>query len=110
MAVGRGRVQRMMVVVVFVALVMEGDAVELEERIRNLTAGGGQSAIQRYSLDVLGPANVYALALLHVAEVGRLRRLGRVGNDGRLHVANKSPLRGAEEGMPFDIRGACPGT
>ena len=95
---------------VIITFVMQRNAVEFQERILNLIAGCSQPAVKRDTLHSFGPTNIYAIALLHVAEVGGVVALGRVRHDRRLHVSNKRPLRSAEEGMGFDVGRAGPGT
>lgn len=92
------------VVGMVVPIVMQGDAVELEERILDLVAGGGQSTVEGDPLHGPGPANVHAVALLDVAEVGRLVALGRMRHNRGFHVADEGPLRRAEERVGLDVR------
>lgn len=88
--------------VVVVAVVVQGDAVELFEWISNLAHGRGKTRIERYALDP-GGSNIYALALLDITEVGCFDALTLVWDNGRLHVTQKCPLSGAEERRCLDI-------
>lgn len=88
-----------------VAVVMQSNTVELLERISNLGPWRSEARVKRNALDSRR-ANVYALALFHVAEVGRLHPSALMWNDRRLHVAQECPLRGAEEGRGLHIGGS----
>ena len=101
-------VQCLVMVLVFVALVVQRYAVELQERICDLVSGRREAAIQRNTLH-LGTGDVHAVGFLDVAEVGRFVALGLVGDDGRLHVPDQGPLSGTEEGVAFDVGGTGPG-
>jgi hypothetical protein len=62
---------RMMLVVRFVAVVMQSDAVELLEWIRNLVSRRGETRVQRYALQLAraAVANIDTVRLLHITEV-----------------------------------------
>lgn len=90
-------------VAVVVAVVVEGDTVELLKRIRNLAHWSCEARVQRYTLD-LRRSNVDTLALFYVPEVGRLNAVALVRNDGRFRVAEQRPLCSAEERCSLDIR------
>lgn len=72
--------------VVVVAIVVEGNAVEFFERICNLAHGCCETRVEGHTLHPRG-SNVYALALLYIAEVRRLDALALVWDDGRFHVS-----------------------
>lgn len=95
---------------VVVTIVVQGDAVELEEGVGNVTARCRQSAIQRHPLHRPGSRQVDTLALFHVTEVDGIDSSASVGNDGWLHVADQRPLRRPEEWMRLDIRSASSGS
>lgn len=95
-----------------VIVVVERNAVELEEWICSLGAWSCQSTIQWNTGDVHRPssADVNALALLDISEVDGIDSVALVRDNRRLHMANQSPLGGAEEGMGLDVRCAGAGT
>jgi hypothetical protein len=85
------------------------DRVKLLKRVRRLVAGRSLAVLEpraAFRLPRPRPANVDALALLDVAEVDRVDPPPLVRDDGRLHVADQRPLRGAEEGVTLDVGGA----
>ena len=90
---------------VIVAVVMQGDAVELAEGIIHLRSRRGQAAIQRNTFEPR-PANVHALALLYIAKVDRVSSFRGVGDYGVFHMTYQRPLRRAEEWMRLDVGGA----
>lgn len=94
--------------VMVVAVVVQRDAVEVDKWIPNLDAGRVQATVKGHALEP-GAADVDALALLDVAEVDRVDPAAGMGHNGRLHVANESPLSGAEKGMGLDVRGSGSG-
>lgn len=90
----------MSVVMRLVALMMQRDAVELLEGIRDLAAGGREAGVERHALHLAGAhaealvraaAEVDALRFLDVAEVQSVDAAALVGDDGRFGVAQKSP-------------------
>ena len=97
---------------VVVAVMMQGDAVELEEGVRDFVARGRQSTIQRNSLQVLRSraADIYTFTLLDVAEVEGVDATSLMRDNGGLHVPNESPLSRSEERVGLDIGGPCPGS
>jgi hypothetical protein len=62
---------RMMLVMRFVAVVMQSHAVEFLERIRNLVSRRGEAGIQRHALQLAraAVANIDTVRLLHITEV-----------------------------------------
>lgn len=96
-----------------VAFVVQGHAVEFNKGISRLTAGRGEAAVQWDAIlhvHLLSTANIHTFALLNITEVERVNGTAGVGHNWRLHVADKSPLCGAEEGMSLDIGGTSAGT
>lgn len=92
----------MLLLMVIVTVVVKCDAVELLKRIRNLAHGRGETRVERDALD-LGGSDIYALALLDIAEVGCLNTSTLVRNNRWLHMTQKRPLCGAEEGRSLDV-------
>lgn len=93
-------------VAVIVTLVVQGHAVKFEEWISNLVSGCGQSAVQRHSLHLFRSTNVDTFALFDVSEVDGVDASAGMRDNGRLHMANESPLCGAEERVHLNIRSA----
>jgi hypothetical protein len=96
---------RMVLVVRFVAIVMQSHAVEFLERIRNLVSGRGKARIQRYTLQLAraAVANIDTVRLLHITEVQSIDTAALVGDDRWLRVAEQSPRGAAEEGMILHV-------
>jgi hypothetical protein len=95
----------MLLVVRFVAVVMQGHAVELFEWIRNLVARRGKAGVQRHALHLAyAIANIDTMRLLHVTEVKSIDTAALVGNDGRLGVTEQSPRGAAEERVVLHVR------
>ena len=92
-----------------VPFVMQRNTVEAEEGVGNLITWRGQATVKRNALQ-LRAADIYALALLHVAEVERVDSTSGVGHDRGLHVTDQSPLGGPEERVSLDIGGTRTGT
>jgi hypothetical protein len=88
-----------------VAVVMKSHAVELFERVGNFAHWRCETRVKRNTLD-LGGSDIHTVALLHIAEVGCLDTGALVGNNRWLHVSQKRPLCGAEEGGGLDVRGS----
>lgn len=97
---------------VIITIMVQGNAVELEEGIGSFVARCCKSAIERNACNVrlLGAANVYTLAFLNVSKVDSINTATGMGHNGWLHMSNQGPLRGSEEGVDFDIRRASSGT
>lgn len=97
---------------VIIAIMVQGNAVELEEGIGNFVTRRRKSAIERHACHVrlLGAANVYAFAFLDVSKVDSINTATSMGHDGWLHMSNQGPLRGSEEWVDFDIGRASTGT
>lgn len=103
---------------VFLAIMMQRDAIKLFKRIHQLDSRSRQARIQQHAWH--GPdaqkatsalrspiSNFHAGALLDVSEIDRVDGAAGVGDHGRFHVAQERPLGGAEEGVGFYVRGAC---
>lgn len=114
------RIRRMVVMRRIVAIMMQRDAVELLERVRDLAAGRREPGVERDALHLAGAhaealvgaaagAEVDALGLLDVAEVEGVNAAALIGDDGGFGVAQQGPGGGAEEGVGFDVRGAGAG-
>jgi len=94
---------------------MEGHAIELFKWVGNFPVGRGQSRIHRDPLHLrgcTGATDIHTATFLDIAEVDGVDTTTLVGDHGRLHMANKSPLRLTEERMGLDIRspGSSPKT
>lgn len=111
------RIRRMMVMRRIVSVMMQRDAVELLEGIRDLAAGSREPGVERDALHLAGAhaealvgaaagAEVDALGLLDVAEIQGVDAAALVGDDGGFGVAQQGPGGGAEERVGFDVRGA----
>lgn len=90
---------------------MKSHAVELFKRVSNFPVRRGQSRIHRDTLHLrgsTGATDFHTSTFLDVAEVDGVSTTTLVGDHGRLHMANKSPLSLAEERMGLDIRGPGP--
>lgn len=100
------------VVELHIIVVVERDAVELEEGVCGFVARGCQPAVQGNARGIHRPgaANVHAFALLDVPKVDGINATALVGDDGWFHVADQGPLRGAEEGVGLDVGGTSSGT
>lgn len=94
----------MCMVVVIVTIVVQSHAVELFKWIRDFAHRGSETRVQWNALD-FRYANVDALALFDVSEVGCLNTMALVRNNGRLRVAEQRPLCGTEEWCGLDVRG-----
>lgn len=90
-------------VVVIVTIVVQSHAVELFKWIRDFAHRGSETRVQWNALD-FRYANVDALALFDVSEVGCLNTMALVRNNGRLRVAEQRPLCSAEERCRLDVR------
>lgn len=91
----------------WIPIVMKSHAVELFKRVSNFPVRRGQSRIHRDTLHLrgsTGATDFHAGAFLDVAEVDGVSTTTLVGDHGRLHMTNKSPLCLAEERMGLDIR------
>lgn len=97
-----------LMVAVVVTIVVQCDAVELEEWVRHLVSGRGQTTVQRHTLHLLSAADIDTFALLDISEIYSIDAAAGMGDDRRLHMSNKSPLRGTEEGMALDVGGTGP--
>jgi hypothetical protein len=95
--------------VVIYTVVMESHRVEALEWIVDFLARGGQITVKGNTLH-LRSTDVDRFGLLDRAEVGGVDSLALVGDDRRLGVAKKSPLRSAEEGMTLHVAGTSPGS
>ena len=73
------------VMVVIVAIVVKRNAIEFLKWIRNFAHWGSEARVERHTLD-LGGSYVYALAFLHIAEVGRFYAVALVRDNGWLHM------------------------
>jgi hypothetical protein len=73
------------VMVMVVAIVMQGNAVELFKGVGKFTHGCSKARVKRHALN-LGGSNVYTVALLDVAEVRGFDTCALVRNDRWLHV------------------------
>jgi hypothetical protein len=93
--------------VVVVAVVVQCYAVEFFKRVGEFAHRRCEARIEGNALDSRR-TNVYALAFLDVAEVGRLDTGALVRNNRRFHMTKKRPLRGLEEGCGLDVRGTSP--
>lgn len=86
---------------------MKSHTVELFKRVSNFPVRRGQSRIHRDTFHLrgsTGATDLHTGAFLDVAKVNGVSTTALVGDHGRFHVANKSPLCLAEERMGFDIR------
>lgn len=99
-----------LLVSMIVAVVVQRNAVEFEERVGNLVTGRRKTTVEGNTRHLLGTADIDTLTLFHVTEVDSINAATGMGDDWRLHVSDKSPLRRAEEWMHLDIRGAGSGT
>lgn len=92
------------VIMSIVAVMVECDTVELFERIRNFASRSGKARVQ---WDALGSrsANVDALTLLYVTEVGCLNTATLVRDNRRFHMSQQGPRGGTEKGMRLDVGG-----
>lgn len=88
---------------VVVAVVVQSDAVELLERIRDFAHGSRKARVQWHTLNLRG-SNVDTLTLLDVPEVRSFDAVALVRNDWRFRVTQQRPLRSAEEGSGLDVR------
>lgn len=102
----------LLLVSTIIAIMMKGDAVELLERICDLTTGSCEVRVQRntFRLARARASNVHAPAIFDIAEVNCVNATALVGNHGRFHVTYQSPLRLAEEWMSLDVRRTSSGT
>ncbi len=93
------------VMMVVVSIVVQGDAVELLKGINQLTAGCRKTRVQWHPLEMhlASAGKVHALALLDVAEVDRIDPLTLVRDNRRLHMSDESPLGSPEERMRLDV-------
>ena len=73
-------------VAVVIAVVVQSDAVELFEWIRNFTHGSSETRVQWDTFD-FRHTDIYALALLDVPEVGCFYAVTLVGDDGWFRMA-----------------------
>lgn len=73
-------------VAVVIAVVVQSDAVELFEWIRNLAHGSSETRVQWYTLD-FRHTDIYTMAFLDVPEVGCLYAVTLVGDDGWFRMA-----------------------
>lgn len=98
--------------VIVITIVVQGDAVELEEWVGNITTRCRQSAVQRHPLEIHRPRSgqVDTFAFFHITEVDGIDSSASVRNDGGLHVADQRPLSRPEEWMCFDIRSTSSGS
>jgi len=94
----------LLVGVVIVAIMMQRNAIEFFKRVGKLAHRRREAGIEGNAFNSRR-ANVYALAFLDVAEIGRLDTSALVRDDRRLHVTKKRPLRGFEKGCSLDVRG-----
>lgn len=82
----------MLLVVRFVAVVVQRHAVEFFKWIRDLVAGRGEARVKGHALHLAHTvANIDTVRLLHVTEVKSVDTAALVGDDGRLRVAEQSP-------------------
>ena len=97
---------------VVITLVVQGNAVELKERIRCFVTRRGEPAIERYTrhIHLLGTANVYAFAFLDVPKVDSINTATGMGHDGWFHMSDQGPLCSSEECVNFNIGCASSGT
>lgn len=98
----------MLIVVVIIAIMVQRDAVELEEGVCYLVSGSRKATVQRHALHRSRSADINAFTLLNVTEVGCFVASQRMRDDRRLHMANKGPLSATEEWVCLDVR--CSGT
>ena len=103
---------RMMLMVRFVAIVVQRHAVEFLEWISNLVSGRGEAGIQRYTLQLAraAVADIDTVRLFHVTEVQSVDTAALIGDDWRLRVAEQSPRGAAEERVALDVRCTGAGT
>lgn len=94
---------------VVVAVMVQSNAVELQEGICHLVSWRRQTTVQRDTRNLLGAADVDAFAFLDISEIDGINAAAWVRNNGRLHMSDESPLRRAEEGVYFDVRGTGSG-
>lgn len=90
-------------VVIVLVVVVQGDAVEILERIGDyLTHGSSEARVHWYTLP---PActNIYTSAFFDVPEVDRVNRSSCVGNHWGLHMPQQCPGDRLEEHMTFHI-------
>jgi len=93
-----------LLVVRFVAVVMQGHAVEFFEWICDLIARSGEAGVQRYALHLARTvANVDTVRLLDVAEVEGINTAALVGDYRRFGMAEQSPRGAAEEWVVLHI-------
>lgn len=92
-------------------IMMQRNAIKLLKRIHDILARRRQSGIKGHALRqpiraqriLIASCDIDALGFLDVAEVDGVDRAPLVRDHGGLHVTDKSPLRGAEEGVGFDV-------
>jgi len=100
----------LLMIMMLLPIMMQRHTIELLERIRDLRPGSRQAGVQGDAFDVArAGTHVHARALFDVAEVDCVGGPALMGNHGRLHVSEQSPLGGAEEGVRFDVGGAGSG-
>lgn len=87
------------------AIMQQGNAVEFQKWIIDLTHRCRELRVQRHTPD-LGRADVDAVALAHITEIKRVDTTALVGDHRRLHMPQESPGCRAEEGVGLDVRSA----
>lgn len=96
-----------------ITFVVEGDTVELLKGIVEFAVRSREARVHWNTLHLsrIGAANIYASALLDIAEVHRIGADTTLVGDHRwLHVTNECPLGLSEEGVSLDVRGTSAGS
>lgn len=95
---------------VFFIVVMECDAVELQERIRNFTCRRSHAGVEWNAFEPawIIIAKIHTATFFDRAEVDCVNRSALMRDHRRLHVTQKCPRDRFEKGMVLDIRSSGP--